>query len=43
MVEHGGSGGWKSPIGVQGQGRGGDLGAKPPETISSVHNRVDRQ
>ena len=26
----------KSPSGVQGQGRGGDLGAKPPEAIGTM-------
>ena len=30
------SGGQKSPSGVQGQGRGGCLGAKPPETICTM-------
>ena len=36
-----GSGGWKSPIGVQGQSPGGDLGALPPEAgdIYRMHNK----
>jgi len=36
----GGSGERKTPSGVQGQGRGGSLGAKPPEAIGTMNINV---
>jgi len=37
-----GSGGWKSPSGVQGQSLGGGLGAKSPEARRMLRHEADK-